>query len=96
MTVKFRSWCKRYGHRLAGLWRWPSRMACSLAALKAVQSRCLLLADLIRRQVWDLETFQCIRMLSGHSDDILALTAVNSVVFSGSAGASSFSNRFIV
>ncbi len=36
-------------------------------------------------KVWDLETFQCIRRLGGHTDDVVSLTCVHNVVFSGSA-----------
>ena len=36
-------------------------------------------------QIWDMETFQCLRTLMSHSEDILALSSVGSVVFSGSA-----------
>jgi di- and tripeptidase len=36
-------------------------------------------------RVWDLETFHCIRVLSGHSDDVLAIAAVGPLVFTGSA-----------
>ena len=39
-------------------------------------------------KAWDLETFQCIRSLIGHSDDILALSCRSNLLFSASADGS--------
>jgi len=36
-------------------------------------------------KVWDLETFQCIRILTGHRDDVLSLAGFGQAIFSGSA-----------